>query len=322
MAEFTPNYGLHQWESTDPFLRTDFNQDLLTLDAALGRAERSAENTAYNVYNLMLQNDYEGKYTGYKKALLFDGFTDESGIDSKDGALVCSRGAVWLSRSGQGNVSLGYGDKKDTSLTTKEVTMGGNGTVTGFSFEVTSDIGADTSGFVQLSLKKNGTEVLTGSFSTGVIPSRETRQMTHTFSQPVQVGKGDVIELKFYTNGTAWLLTSALDGIHLGGMFLISPISGTSGTLTTKQASLPRFGRAMAWVRHQGGQVSVQLGGMDFGEAVERRTVSELLNGVTCTESAFVLDRAVEAGSMSVSLELDLNGESSMAVYDYGIALY
>ena len=36
MATYTPNYGLHQWESSDDFLRTDFNTDHALIDAALG----------------------------------------------------------------------------------------------------------------------------------------------------------------------------------------------------------------------------------------------------------------------------------------------
>ena len=35
MANYTPNYQLHQWEPEDPFLRTDFNQDLSKIDTAL-----------------------------------------------------------------------------------------------------------------------------------------------------------------------------------------------------------------------------------------------------------------------------------------------
>ena len=35
MANYTPNYRLHQWEPEDPFLRTDFNEDLAKIDQAL-----------------------------------------------------------------------------------------------------------------------------------------------------------------------------------------------------------------------------------------------------------------------------------------------
>ena len=89
---YTENYGLCQWQGEDKFLREEFNQDNAKIDAALKAAEdkaaaaaQSAQQTAdralsgledqsYNVYNLILQNYYDGKYSGYKKALLYDGF--------------------------------------------------------------------------------------------------------------------------------------------------------------------------------------------------------------------------------------------------------
>ena len=36
LATYTEHYGLHQWESTDDFLRTDFNTDFAKIDAAIG----------------------------------------------------------------------------------------------------------------------------------------------------------------------------------------------------------------------------------------------------------------------------------------------
>ena len=36
MANYTPNYQLHQWAPEDKFLRTDFNEDLNKIDTALG----------------------------------------------------------------------------------------------------------------------------------------------------------------------------------------------------------------------------------------------------------------------------------------------
>ena len=36
MATYTEHYGLHQWESTDDFLRTDFNTDFQKIDGAIG----------------------------------------------------------------------------------------------------------------------------------------------------------------------------------------------------------------------------------------------------------------------------------------------
>ena len=36
LATYTANYGLHQWEATDDFLRTDFNTDFQKIDTAIG----------------------------------------------------------------------------------------------------------------------------------------------------------------------------------------------------------------------------------------------------------------------------------------------
>ena len=40
MANYTEHYQLHQWEPEDPFLRTDFNEDLEKIDTALGAIPR------------------------------------------------------------------------------------------------------------------------------------------------------------------------------------------------------------------------------------------------------------------------------------------
>ena len=40
MANYTKHYHLHQWEPEDPFLRTDFNEDLQKIDVAIaGRGD-------------------------------------------------------------------------------------------------------------------------------------------------------------------------------------------------------------------------------------------------------------------------------------------
>ena len=79
----TPNFALNQWLGTDTFARTDFNDDNLIVDAALKRLSDDMKGIApmaNNLYNLILQQHYDGKYTGYKKALIFDGFQNYSNI--------------------------------------------------------------------------------------------------------------------------------------------------------------------------------------------------------------------------------------------------
>ena len=136
MAQYTENYSLHQWEAEDPFLRTDFNGDFSKIDAALGRAERGSRANAYNLYNLLLQSQYEGKYTGYKRSLLFDGFPDESAIAEKDAALVVRDHGLRLFRTGEAAWTAAkgssYGAPYYGSIYTQERTAVGAGLLTGF----------------------------------------------------------------------------------------------------------------------------------------------------------------------------------------------
>ena len=41
MANYTEHYQLHQWEGSDPFLRTDFNEDLAKIDTAIVDAAKA-----------------------------------------------------------------------------------------------------------------------------------------------------------------------------------------------------------------------------------------------------------------------------------------
>lgn len=52
MSTQTEHLGLHQWESTDPFLREDFNEDNRKIDEAVNRAQTTADG-AINFIKLM-----------------------------------------------------------------------------------------------------------------------------------------------------------------------------------------------------------------------------------------------------------------------------
>ena len=43
MANYTEHYQLHQWEPSDSFLRTDFNQDFARIDTGMRAAKVQAE---------------------------------------------------------------------------------------------------------------------------------------------------------------------------------------------------------------------------------------------------------------------------------------
>ena len=85
----------------------------LSAQAAQDTAEQALEAlvpVAYNVYGLTLQHYYEGKSTSWKRALVFDGFLDESGIDTLTGAdWDGPNHSLLLDAVGQEQVSPGFG---------------------------------------------------------------------------------------------------------------------------------------------------------------------------------------------------------------------
>lgn len=64
MANYTPNYQLHQWEPEDKFLRTDFNADLSRIDTTLGELRNSTNEHSNVLANLKNCQVYATSYTG------------------------------------------------------------------------------------------------------------------------------------------------------------------------------------------------------------------------------------------------------------------
>ena len=50
LASYTEHYGLHQWESSDDFLRTDFNADHALIDEALAGLETAKSEIVTGTY--------------------------------------------------------------------------------------------------------------------------------------------------------------------------------------------------------------------------------------------------------------------------------
>ena len=64
MATYTEHYGLHQWEPTDDFLRTDFNTDFGKIDAAIhGKADTSTVEDLRGAVERKVEM-ISGSYTG------------------------------------------------------------------------------------------------------------------------------------------------------------------------------------------------------------------------------------------------------------------
>ena len=120
MATYTANYGLHQWVPEDNFIRTDFNEDLLKIDTAMGELESGKADNETVEQNLNTINGsiiqltngkcmiYSGSYTGngaasrtinlgfQPRAVLVENATGtryQNGI-SNGGLAVAGQGAV------------------------------------------------------------------------------------------------------------------------------------------------------------------------------------------------------------------------------------
>ena len=102
MANYTEHYQLHQWESEDSFLRTDFNGDLSAIDAALLGLERDKCRAAIGRYTgdgelsytvslgarpkLAVVDNTSSFSSGYELGL--DGMNERSVIITEDGFRV------------------------------------------------------------------------------------------------------------------------------------------------------------------------------------------------------------------------------------------
>lgn len=327
MANLTANYRLHQWEPTDPFLRTDFNQDLAAIDTALGRAERSAAANAYNVYNLMLQNYYEGKYTGYKKALLFDGFLDGSGIAEKSSTLIRSSGVVRLNRYGQSDITIPY-TSDYTSIRDgcafQVQTPASSGRLTGWTVRTDMLYGGDPEEFtatITCTVKLNDAVAYQGQLPLRCTVAGSTQKMT--LPTPLEVGTGDRLEVHLQSS-TSTVRLSYTTNVKLCGVLHFTPASGTSGSLVSHDTALPARNRILAWARHSGGTVGITVleGDVEYPMTRTGTTTTRNLQNQACTESAFALDGAPEGGVLAVRVELSLpSGENAAALYDYGVVL-
>ena len=330
---YTANYGLCQWQPGDKFLREEFNQDNEKLDTALSRTEEKAdralsglEDQSYNIYNLILQNDYDGKYTGYKKALLYDGFLDESGIASRDNTLVLGGMRLCLDSTGQASLDTAYGGNFSYTNTTSEIkSVSRCGQLTGYAYRVNvQKTGTGTSSFnLSYELRINGVTIL-DDLKKVQAANNQTSDLTLEFPEPIEVTPGDKLQITLEGSGSAYLFCQNTSSNALAGIFVIEPVSGSTGTVVTKTQELPGASGALAWVRHGGGSVSLALedgsGGLHPLAAVEQRSATEL-NGKSCTETTYRLDETLVAGTWKLRLTLD-RGETDIAyLYDYGMVL-
>ena len=343
-SSYTENYGLCQWEPGDNFVRTEFNQDNARIDAALAAAEAETARVesltgaaqaaadyaldalgpvAYNVYGLMLQQSYEGKPTAFKKALVFDGFVDGSMTASMSAGLVRSQNRITATRTGQGNIDLGYSSEHFSVIGgayTQTCTAKGNGNLTGLRVKTIHKSGGSASGTVTWQLRLNGSVSKQGSAAVSFGPEAQEQ----TISVPsTGVTNGDTIQFYLSAGSSEWRLFLGAP-TFVGGTVLITSTGVTGGTIATPSLALPARKQLRAWVRYSGGSVALSVNGSAGAVAltpVGTRTTVEPA-GASCTEGEFALEEGVpQDESLSFTLTLSLGGSTTMTVYDYGILL-
>ena len=113
MANYTPNYGLHQWIPEDVFVRTDFNTDLSKIDAGLKAAQDTANSaasaaaTAQSTANTANTNAAAAQSTANGKTAIVTGSYEGDGKTSKTITLGFQAKAV-LVTSQSGIVNTTY----------------------------------------------------------------------------------------------------------------------------------------------------------------------------------------------------------------------
>ena len=312
---YTANYGLCQWQPGDAFLREEFNGDNSAIDKALAGLRTGLDDTSYNVYNLILQNYYEGKYTGFKRGLIFDGFLDESGIGEKEEELVVRDKALRLYPVGEKSWTAAAGSSYGTpyygAFYTQTRTAVGVGILTGFRFTVKYTGSSST---MKLQVWLNGTQVREQEVTfTTLTGNREV-----TLEEPLLLLPGDQYWLGFPKGGASSLDLAVTSSDNLAGTAFITPLAAEKGTLTVPEQPLPEgCTQVMLFARSAGGAVAPALDGTELIFHGTRQTQN--MDGEACTEQEW--RGSAPAGEM-LSLTWTLTaGEDGCMLYDYGLIL-
>ena len=325
---YTTHYGLCQWQGEDKFLREEFNQDNEKIDAALYTLDQrtlGTEDARYHVYQLLLRDYYEGKYTGFKQGLLFDGFLDQSGIAQKSEGILWSSGQVRLDSVGQGNYSTSIDNSGicDAAISAEPVTRTwtptGRGRLTSITLYIRSvnSFTQNYSGTGKLEILLDGT-VLDSDQRSVVQDYGET-----VFSLSANLTAGKTYTLRYTTvkinssDGSGRHMLKVESGENFAFKAACTPQPFTEGELVTKSQNLGRtWKKALAWVRYTGTAPVLSLGSGEVWTAMEAGASKSVQNaqGKSCRETPYVLDRP---GGPSTAVKLDLSG--SCTVYDYGL---
>jgi hypothetical protein len=321
----TPNFALNQWLGTDTFARTDFNADNLIIDSALKRLSeevKAVDPLANNLYNLILQQYYDGKYTGFKRALIFDGFMNYSNIASISEGLyintVNSKKRLMFDNIGYSGYTTGTPDPEigagDLIIWTPDYCT--------LASAITLYVYTTSSGTLTVTVKDD-TGAVIGTGAKSGIATGSRNYVAIPFDSPVYfIGKRTYTMTVSYTSSITIYMTANSSQMYFS--LTCSPTVRSSGSCVSLPADIGNdYSRAIGWVRYSGGSVGLGLivgeSELDFSLAATypARTVD---GAVACTEAAFELDVPPGlSGDTAVRLMLDKNGDANMYVYDYGV---
>lgn len=320
MATYTTNYQLHQWEPEDPFLRTDFNTDLLKLDEGLTRQAEVSACLGYEALQSRLLTDAAGKPAADGRGLLFDSFRTGARAAFGGGCGLKNGGGVLLD-TGTGLISFSdhYGADEsyylgETASTQCTFTAAGNGTLDSLSLYLRGKEGAS----VKLAIRQDSAEL----WST--TKALTTEVQSHTFQPRLRLQKGAVYTIYAQRSGGSLWVYCAAGGGPIGYSAVCTPAAGTSGTVTGALCSRTPCRSASAWVRHIGGNVQCALqrdgGAYEAMEEISaRQTVSA--RGESCKETEFRLPVRSAPSGTSIRARITIQSTTDATICDYGVVL-
>ena len=161
MAQYTSNIKLHQWEPSDHFLRTDFNQDFSKIDSAFSWMEGALARTGYEALQGRLADEAKGA-APLGRGMLFDSFRSWERAAFTGGLGPRRGGGVLLDTgSGQGSFEDHFGTAghsysmsgDSSGAKQKSFTAVGNGTLNTLTFILSAPKGGGAQVSIQVDNK-------------------------------------------------------------------------------------------------------------------------------------------------------------------------
>ena len=361
-SAYTTRLQLNQWAAGDKFLREEFNRDNQRVEAACaelydGNRElehrltaeaadirRQLDPASYHIYQLLLQNYYDGKYTGYRKALVFDGFQDAALVaEVTPGAyLDTEQRQVRVLTQGAQNINTGFvqeagwGGSADSDANRCAWIGYSGGGYTGDTVLRPSGYGVLRSVALRLSARYSDTPI---TVSAALLDG--TRQLA--VSQTLTVSGSSFRDYTFSFSGGVALdglrsytlrITNVSQGHYLKAMYdvndgeigysaVFSPTNHTTGAIQTPALQVGSgYTRVLAWARYSGGLgVTLTAGSAAQALAAVSSRPAQTLDGTACTETAYALEDAPASSGGNVTLSFSISAAGGSGVlYDYGVA--